>query len=178
MQTPYVYKMVNNQTNEFYIGCRFVDGCDPNESFDIYASSSKLVKKMIRDNPEHWEKFILLTGDIELVQIEEQSIIKQNKDNLLCLNGAAGAYKARMNKSNQPKLKELNTESLKQFMKDLGLKVKMYRKENKITSVALSESAGISRVTLHRIESGNTGVAIDNLISVLFVLGIQYHIFN
>jgi len=41
----------------------------------------------------------------------------------------------------------------------LGQQIKAHRKQQKISAIATSEAAGLSRVTLYRIEKGESSVA-------------------
>lgn len=54
----------------------------------------------------------------------------------------------------------------------IGQIIRQYRKSFKITANAAAETAGISRVTLHRIEKGEPTVSMGaylNVISALFI---------
>ena len=55
----------------------------------------------------------------------------------------------------------------------LGGAIRMQRKKLKVTSVAAAESAGLSRVTWHRIEKGEPSVSAGAYFSALAVLGLQ-----
>ncbi|HVE52885.1 MAG TPA: helix-turn-helix transcriptional regulator [Ramlibacter sp.] len=54
----------------------------------------------------------------------------------------------------------------------LGERLRLQRKAQKVSAVATAEAAGISRVTLHRIESGEPGVAIGLWVAVAGALGL------
>ncbi|MBE7367663.1 helix-turn-helix domain-containing protein [Ramlibacter pallidus] len=54
----------------------------------------------------------------------------------------------------------------------LGARLRLRRKAQKVSAVAAAEAAGISRVTLHRIESGEPGVAIGLWVAVAGALGL------
>ena len=57
---------------------------------------------------------------------------------------------------------------------EIGHKIKALRKERKITQEQLGKQAGISRVTLGKIERGEFGsVSIKTLDSILFNLGYE-----
>lgn len=173
MTTPYLYKMINKETNQFYIGCRYTEGCDPNESFETYASSSRLVKKMIRDNPDNWEKVILLKGTEELVLLEEGYMIKQNIDNPLCLNGLNGD-RIRPKKGPKPcaPIPELNIEDYNNKLKELGEKIKYVRKSKGIYQQNLADRMGIARSTLLKLETNPEKVEIGTIIKALLLLEI------
>ena len=56
----------------------------------------------------------------------------------------------------------------------LGERLRRERKRQKVTAVAASEAAHISRVTLHRIERGEPGVAIGAWIAAADALGLAF----
>lgn len=66
-----------------------------------------------------------------------------------------------------------NNKAQKKALQELGWRLREYRKKMKISAVATSEAAGISRVTLYRIEQGEPSVAIGAYISVVFALGLK-----
>lgn len=55
----------------------------------------------------------------------------------------------------------------------LGGQLRAARKAQKVSAVALAEAAGLSRVTLHRIERGEAGVAIGHWFAVAEALGLR-----
>lgn len=59
---------------------------------------------------------------------------------------------------------------------EIGLLIRQQRKSFKITANAASEAAGISRVTLHRIEKGEPSVSIGAYFSVLSALDLSLSI--
>ena len=56
----------------------------------------------------------------------------------------------------------------------LGERLRRERKRQKVTAVAASEAAGLSRVTLHRIERGEASVAIGAWVAVADALGLAF----
>ncbi len=60
-----------------------------------------------------------------------------------------------------------------EIMERLGENIKLARKRRKLTTVQVSERAGIDRTTLYKIEKGNTSVTIGAYFNVLRVLGLQ-----
>lgn len=54
----------------------------------------------------------------------------------------------------------------------LGTRLRSARKQQKVSAVAASEAAGISRVTLHRIERGEPSVAIGAWVAAAAALGL------
>lgn len=55
----------------------------------------------------------------------------------------------------------------------LGAALRATRKAQKVSAVALAEAAGLSRVTLHRIERGEPGVAMGSWVAVATALGLN-----
>lgn len=95
---PYVYKITNKETGEFYIGSRFANvklGLTPEEDLFIkYFTSSKLSKE-IKNNIDKYNFVILMKSSQEISYNEkshlvvywyEQLLIKENRKNVLCLN--------------------------------------------------------------------------------------------
>lgn len=58
---------------------------------------------------------------------------------------------------------------------DLGEHIRHHRKLLKLNATIVAESAGLSRVTLHRIEKGEPSVTMGAYFSVLVVLGLNPH---
>ena len=66
--TSFVYKWTHTTTGKWYIGVRTAKGCHPD---DGYLTSSKLVKSLIENFPEEWEREILQTGEsIDMLNFE------------------------------------------------------------------------------------------------------------
>ncbi len=59
------------------------------------------------------------------------------------------------------------------ILDQLGENIKLARKRRKLTTIQVSERAGIARNTLYLLENGNSGVSIGALFNVLKVLGLQ-----
>lgn len=59
------------------------------------------------------------------------------------------------------------------ILEQLGEHIKLARKRRKLTTVQVSERAGINRTTLYQIEKGRPSVAIGAYFNVLRVLGLQ-----
>ena len=55
----------------------------------------------------------------------------------------------------------------------LGARLRGARKRQRITAVAAAEAAGLSRVTLHRIERGEPSVAVGAWVAVASALGLE-----
>lgn len=58
-------------------------------------------------------------------------------------------------------------------LKALGLQIRARRKELAISATAVAEAAGLSRVTLHRIESGAPSVTMAAHLNVIAALGLD-----
>ncbi len=63
---------------------------------------------------------------------------------------------------------------LKKILRHLGQQIRAYRKLLKISAVATSEAAAISRMTLNRIESGEASVTMGAYLNVVTVLGLEF----
>jgi transcriptional regulator with XRE-family HTH domain len=57
--------------------------------------------------------------------------------------------------------------------KTLGENLKMARLRRDFSSELIAERAGISRVTLYKVEKGDPGVSMGAYLKVLFVLGLE-----
>ncbi|MFZ5542559.1 MAG: helix-turn-helix domain-containing protein [Pseudomonadota bacterium] len=64
-------------------------------------------------------------------------------------------------------------ESAAQALAALGRQIRLYRKRLRITAVAAAEAAGLSRVTLQRIERGEPSVTIGAYLAVIGALGLE-----
>lgn len=64
------------------------------------------------------------------------------------------------------------TKGQERALRELGQRIRDHRKRLKVSAIATSEAAGISRVTLHRIEKGEPSVAISAYLSVISALGL------
>ena len=58
-------------------------------------------------------------------------------------------------------------------MEQVGENIKLARKRRKLTTIQVSERAGIDRSTLYQIEKGNGGVSMAAYFNTLRVLGLQ-----
>jgi transcriptional regulator with XRE-family HTH domain len=66
-----------------------------------------------------------------------------------------------------------NGPKIKKLLRQLGRDIRSRRKELKLSAVTTSEAAGISRMTLNRIESGEASVTMGAYLNVISVLGIR-----
>jgi len=60
-----------------------------------------------------------------------------------------------------------------ELLEEMGGNIKLARKRRKLTTIQVSERAGISRSTLYFIENGNSSVSFGAYFNVLKVLGLQ-----
>jgi transcriptional regulator with XRE-family HTH domain len=63
--------------------------------------------------------------------------------------------------------------TLQDILKTVGENIKLARLRRKITSVMLAERAGMNRVTLAKVENGDSAVTLGAYASVLFCLGLE-----
>lgn len=59
------------------------------------------------------------------------------------------------------------------ILEQVGEHIKLARKRRKLTTIQVSERAGIDRSTLYQIEKGNGSVSIGAYFNTLRVLGLQ-----
>ena len=62
---------------------------------------------------------------------------------------------------------------LQKTLRELGQKLRAQRKHLGVSATTAAEAAGMSRVTLHRIEKGETSVAMGAYLSVIYALGLE-----
>lgn len=62
---------------------------------------------------------------------------------------------------------------LEDIFKAVGENIKLARLRRKITTTMLAERADISRVTLRKVENGESGVSMGVYANVLFCLGLE-----
>lgn len=56
----------------------------------------------------------------------------------------------------------------------LGERIRLARKRQRVSAVAAAQAAGVSRVTLHRVERGEPSVAIGAWIAIATALGLSF----
>lgn len=61
----------------------------------------------------------------------------------------------------------------KEMLERVGEQIKLARKRRKLTTIQVSERAGLNRTTLYQIEKGNPKVAMGSYFNVLRVMGLQ-----
>jgi hypothetical protein len=78
MTQAYLYRWTENSSGKWYVGSRYAKGCHPN---DGYICSSRLVKPLIKTNPEAWTREILVIGLPEYIRdIEARYLVFLNAD--------------------------------------------------------------------------------------------------
>ncbi len=60
----------------------------------------------------------------------------------------------------------------------LGERIRTARKRQRVTAVAAAQAAGISRVTLHRIERGEPTVAVGAWVAIATALGLAFDLLD
>src|SRR5947207_2975344 len=60
----------------------------------------------------------------------------------------------------------------------LGERIRIARKRQRVSSVAAAEAAGISRVTLHRIERGEPTVAVGAWVAAAGAMGLAFDLLD
>lgn len=65
------------------------------------------------------------------------------------------------------------TNKLEKSLKELGQRLRDRRRQLKLSSVVTSEAAGMSRMTLYRVEQGEASVAMAAYLSVIQALGLN-----
>ncbi len=73
------------------------------------------------------------------------------------------------------KIEKISDDAVRQLA-DIGQLIRQHRKSFKITANAAAETAGISRVTLHRIESGEPTVSMGAYLNVISALDLSLHL--
>lgn len=70
MTIAYVYKWTELSTLNWYVGSRTAKNCHPD---DGYICSSRVVKPMIKANPDNWKREIIATGEPkEMMELESE----------------------------------------------------------------------------------------------------------
>lgn len=61
----------------------------------------------------------------------------------------------------------------RRLLNALGERVRLARKRRRLASAAIAGRAGISRSTLHKVETGDPGVTLGSVLRVLAALGLE-----
>lgn len=72
-------------------------------------------------------------------------------------------------------IEKISNDAISQLA-DIGQLIRQHRKSFKITANAAAQTAGISRVTLHRIEKGEPTVSMGAYLNVVSALGLNLHL--
>ena len=73
------------------------------------------------------------------------------------------------------KIEKISDDAISQLA-EIGRLIRQHRKSFKITANAAAETAGISRVTLHRIEKGEPTVSMGAYLNVISALDLNLHL--
>jgi transcriptional regulator with XRE-family HTH domain len=69
--------------------------------------------------------------------------------------------------------KQILLPKFQKILESMGENIKLARKRRNLTTIQVSERAGIDRTTLYHIERGNSSVSLGAYFNVLRVLGLQ-----
>jgi len=72
-----------------------------------------------------------------------------------------------------PRNSDISLPSLNRILGQLGSNLKLARLRRKLSTNQVAERAGINRMTLGKIESGNPSVSLGNYLKVMHVLGLH-----
>ena len=72
-------------------------------------------------------------------------------------------------------IEKISNDAISQLA-DIGQLIRQHRKSFKITANAAAQTAGISRVTLHRIEKGEPTVSMGAYLNVVSALDLTLHL--
>ena len=67
-------------------------------------------------------------------------------------------------------------ERLEHRLKALGARIREHRKRHKVTATSAAEAAGLSRVTLHRIERGEPSVTMGSYLGAMAAVGLDLEV--
>ncbi|HPI40824.1 MAG TPA: helix-turn-helix domain-containing protein [Pseudobdellovibrionaceae bacterium] len=65
---------------------------------------------------------------------------------------------------------------IKKALQQIGLQIRRLRKELNVSATIVAESAGVSRMTLNRIEKGEVSVTMGAYLNVISVLGLELNL--
>lgn len=74
---------------------------------------------------------------------------------------------------NMNRKKQILFPKYQKILEQIGENIKLARKRRKLTTIQVSERAGIDRTTLYQIEKGNGSVSLAAYFNTLRVLGLQ-----
>lgn len=96
MTIPYTYLLKFIPTNQFYYGVRFAEGCHPNELFNTYFSSSKIVKRLI-------DEYGIKAFKWQIRRVFSSKILARNWEQQVLLRLHASSNPKWLNQSNNMK---------------------------------------------------------------------------
>lgn len=67
---------------------------------------------------------------------------------------------------------------IEKILSELGENIRLARLRRKLSTIQISERAGIGRTTLYEIEKGKSKVSIGNYAQVLLVMGLEKDLLN
>lgn len=73
-------------------------------------------------------------------------------------------------------IEKLDSKVLEERVAEIALQIRKRRKVLGLSATAAAEAAGISRVTWHRIEKGETSVTVSGWLNALSVLGLAFRV--
>lgn len=68
------------------------------------------------------------------------------------------------------------TEAVTALLGDIGERIRAHRKALRVSAAVAAEAAGMSRVTLHRIERGEASVTMGAYLNVMAALGLAFDV--
>lgn len=72
---PYVYRLTDKVTGKRYIGSRYAKSCSPDDLGVTYFTSSRVVKPLFKQDPDRFEKQVLVTGSVGYVIAVEKTLL-------------------------------------------------------------------------------------------------------
>jgi len=162
----YVYRITDKKRDKYYIGCRS-STIKPEEDLGYVYFSSSTIKQFIEEQRKDPSQFIYeiieTFPDIQSAGEYEKTLIDQTN----ALNDPK-YYNGR----NRLGFFSIDSRATKHTVSYLGSLIKLARKERGISQDELAEKINVTRMTVNRIEMGNTKVAIGTVFEACFILGI------
>ncbi len=162
----YVYKITDKKRMKYYIGSR-QSPIKPEEDLGHKYFSSSTNRKFIKeqeDDPSQFEYEVIKEHPNILQALEHEKELLQQVD--------ARSNEKYYNGRSKLKFAPINSRMTKNTVSYLGNLIKLARKERGFTQEELAERIGSSRMTINRIESGNTQAAIGTVFEACFIVGI------
>jgi len=162
----YVYKITDKKRKKYYIGSR-QSAVTPKQDLGHDYFSSSTNKKFIeeqRKDPSQFEYEIIKEYPNMLEALEHEKKILQRVD----ARNNEKYYNGRTRLGFTP----INSRVTKNTVSYLGGLIKIARKECGLSQQELADRIGSSRMTINKIENGNTQVAIGTVFEACFIVGI------